>query len=343
MRFLLIPDPNGASSLPAALEASLRSQNHTVHTLAAVPTKFGFRVALRTLVGSLRTPDLAWVEASARNLAVRRILSRRGIPYILYVDSFLWTELPGPMREMVRMSLQRAVRHAHEVWISKLEHGRRLARTLGYPYASLIPRGVNLKTLPLGDRAEAQSALGLNPHIRWLTLVGPLDATLNLPVLSLAHRQLPGVGLLIAGDGPQSSAVFAMASATRPSSPVIYVGPQNDATTVASICAAEVCISLVPDRMPDIAWTYSALGRRQVSMKHPGLVLLEGLYPNDQTVFETRLNPESLKLSIRSALDAEASSGPLRPDAVQKTRRALDRTNFATRMAEELVRCASFL
>ena len=108
-----------------------------------------------------------------------------------------------------------------------------LAQLAGVEEMELLAAGLDLTNLPLGERGQARAALGLPEGMKVLGLVGPLDPATHLETLSLAHRHLAGVALLVAGDGPAEGTLFAMANATRPSSPVIHVGPLTPATRVS--------------------------------------------------------------------------------------------------------------
>ncbi|MCA9555650.1 MAG: hypothetical protein KC933_36810, partial [Myxococcales bacterium] len=215
-----------------------------------------------------------------------------------------------------------------------------LARLAGVEEMELLAAGLDLTNLPLGERGQARAALGLPEGMKVLGLVGPLDPATHLETLSLAHRHLAGVALLVAGDGPAEGTLFAMANATRPSSPVIHVGPLTPATRVITACAADVALTLTEGRLSEESWALAALGRRQVVFPAEGTDGVAALYPEHRTVFEASPEQAPLQFVLQAALQEEATQGALPDAAVASVRRRLDAATRWARLAERVVECA---
>lgn len=340
MRLLMVSALPPARSDLGALEAAASTAGHEVHAVrgegargeAIAAARIGKEALLRRPAAALLEVS-PWVSASAAALAAARI------PYVLWAPRGALEDLAGP-RDLLDNALRGACGGAAAVIVGADAVAEQLARHAGVEDMELLSAGLDLEDLPLGDRAEARAALRLPEGPRVLGLVGPLGPETGLELLSLAHRTLAGVTLLVAGDGPSESAIFAMGGATRPSSPVVHVGPLAPATRVVTACAADVTLALDTRTLSEESWRLAALGRRQVAFDVPGTDAVAALYPEHRTVFATPEHPEALRQVLAAALDEEAAQGPLPADAVQAARAALDVGTRWSRLVERVVQCA---
>lgn len=350
MRVLVVPSDARAAG---PLEEALTRRGHDVfHARAPWPRASKRReialaadIARRALTGGF---DAAYVEGTHRTSAVTAALYAARVPYVLAMASaplgdatsraLAKPRLPITVeacRQAVRLSMRGAA--STIAWDrSVAEH---LAEQTGVTNAQIAEAPLDLGRLPLGARAEARAALGLRDEIRYVALVADLADDLPYELLLYAHRAVAGTGLLVAGDGPGMERIHAMALATRPSSPVIAVGPKTDGTMVALTCAADVCLSLGLRRAAPEARGYAALGRRQVLFDVPDAASLAALYPTLDTVFAAAPTADALTEALRCALAEERASGPLPYWAIEAARRALGRSRFDV-LAERIEACA---
>jgi hypothetical protein len=195
---------------------------------------------------------------------------------------------------------------------------------LGAREASIVPDGLDLELLPLSSREAAIAALGLQPNLRILSLVARLEG-LRLDRLAEAHRKLSGVALLVGGDGPQADFIQAMRAATRPSSPVIFLGQCTLEVEILALQAARLCWG--PSADPRAL----ALGRRQVVERPSDL---DAIYPPELNA--VRIAGEPLQPMLEAALEEEARA-PLPPSAIERARQALGWDRSASLLAEVVV------
>ncbi len=216
---------------------------------------------------------------------------------------------------------------------------QRWAEALELPEVLAFGPRLDLGPWPLADRQQARRALGLPEQAQYLGLIADLEPPLRLDLLALAHRKVPGAGLLIAGDGSLRTMIEAMRVATRPSSPVLPLGPRSPTHDLAVALAADVHLLLDGDTARPEALAAAALGRRQVNLHEASATRLARLYPEHRTVFLAEPSEVSLTAAISRALEEERQAGPLPEAAVQATRRALDQSTLARRLVSLV--CAS--
>lgn len=355
MRVLVVPSADRARG---ALEAALAARGHDVAIAKAPwarPSKrreiaLAADVARRALTSRF---DIAYVEGSHRTSAVTAALKAARVPYVLGVAAAPLEAVQIPANgstmalakprlpitvELARQAVRLSMRGAADTIAFDRNIADHLFEETGVSGTKIAPEAIDLSRLPLGSRAEARRALGLEGrHV--VALVADLDADLPYEALLFAHRTLAGTALLVVGDGPGASSIAGMAAATRPSAPVLHLGPKTEGTLVASICAADVGLSLGRRTADPIAKRYAALGRRQVLFDVPEARDLAALYPTHDTVFVAEENPESIAAAIRRATDVEHDEGPLPFWAVDAARRGLKRSR-AEVLAEHLESCA---
>ena len=289
----------------------------------------------------LRRAQVALVEAAPATLAVPAALAALRLPVVMTMDASTVAgfEAPEPrpaLLELQRGALTTAAHLARRVLVPSGRDAEVVARALAEPRLEIHAPGISLEALPLASREEAREAMGLVQASRFVALVADLEPELRLDLLALAHRRLAGVGLLIAGEGPQLALIGPMEMATRPSSPVLHLGPRTPATTVAATLAADVTLSLSPTGLDPRALESAALGRRQVVLAEETAAAVAALYPGEDAVRRADPHPEALLSALSDALEAEAR-GPL--GAVAAARDRLDATRSGERLAELLARC----
>jgi len=282
----------------------------------------------------LRRPDVAHVVLHAGSLGVPAALASTRVPVVLELDHPVFDDLAeaSPMRrEVVRETLRAAARSASAVVVPRPELLAHLETHLGIRGAHLVPdfhRPAPALAAPM-DPAQAKGELGLLAAQRFFALVGPLDASVALESLALAHRRVPGAGLLVAGRGPAEPAIHAMAAATRPSSPVILLEDVPEARHRA-IAACDVGLTLRRDAPGIEAYMYPALRRRQVALDPPGLAGVQSWFPGQTPVVHCPPeDPDALRTALTDALERVDREGSLAEGGAATARAVLgegDRT-----------------
>lgn len=292
---------------PARLSPGVRMES----ALAALTAKEALRAR----------PDVAYVRISASTSAVPLALAALRVPYVLELNGRALDELENLGRpplaiSVVAVNLSLAIRGARAVVAVSEKIGQHAVDRLGAREVSIIPNGADLDVATPGGRDAAKTALGLPVEMRFLTMVGSLAPELRLDLLAEAHRKISGTGLLVVGDGPQADFIQAMRAATRPSSPVIFLGPRPHEEAVLAIRAGHACVNVRDGDLGMRGLEYAAVGRRQVAFEVEDSDRLRSLYPDHLKavlLVEERTAP-ALRKAIEAALEAEEIQGPL-PDA----------------------------
>ena len=278
-----------------------------------------------------RRPDFVLLAANA--ISVAAALRAMKIPYAVWIP---------PEMDVAHSANGAGWRSAEAVIVSKWSQGRALAATHGSLRVTQVFPGLDLGVLPLGDRRQAQAALGLAAHSRWLGLIAPDRESLAL--LDEVYRSHPGVGLITSAENTALDRIQAMIATARPSSPVLPVAPRSPATDLVTACIAEVGVDLQqPDPGPG-ALTFLAQGRRIVSVAGDNALPLSDLYPPARrAVHVAAPTPASVRAAVTAAMAAHAELGPL-PDAeVTEARAQLDRATWSNRIADVLATCRQCL
>ena len=121
----------------------------------------------------------------------------------------------------------------------------------------VIPNGVDLESFRPTDRGEARRSLGLEDR-NWLLSAGQLVASKGHDAVIRALAELPGWGLMVAGEGPQLGALRSLALHAGVGERVRFLG------------------AVAPERMPTL---YSAADCLVLASQREGMpnVLLESL------------------------------------------------------------------
>ncbi len=284
-------------------------------------------------------PDMAYVRICPSTSMVPLTLRALRVPYAMELNGDVLGQLeragrPPQAVEAAQRSLSWAAHHAKAVVCPTMATVRHVKEALGCPRAELVENGVDLDVAVPGDRALAREAFSLDPHMPLLVFVGHLVRDLRLDLLAMAHRRMPGVGLLIVGDGVQRDFVEAMRMATRPSSPVVYAGAQPHPKAICAIQAADLCLSIHERDFALKSLEYAAVGRRQVAFDLEGFERIDDLYPGQQAVVRCRdRQPEALGQALLHGLEAERNLGPLPAEMVAQARPALGWDQKATRLS----------
>jgi glycosyltransferase involved in cell wall biosynthesis len=348
--------PHGGARHVIAVTRQLAQQGHEVLLLApghpkdlgAVehwrPPSFlraGARLEAALALLALRArfqfqPDIAYVRLSASSSFVPWALVSARVPFVLELNGPVTEEMEAAGKRTIEVQAAAAVlagvteMSAHLVAVTE-SIGRYAHQVLRASRVTVIENGAELEVAEPGDRQEARRRLGLPQEARFIALVGTLAHEVRLDLLQAAHRKLPGVGLVIVGDGPKADYARAMTQAARPSAPVWFLGRQPHEQAILVEQAADVCISVRDGHVGMKGLEYAAVGRRQVAFDNEGIERLTALYPQEEAVFVVKeRTPEALTHALSAALDAEARRGPLSPDAVETARAEIgwDRTAF---------------
>ncbi len=357
MRILMISHEGGSplDSGDSALASALAQRGHEVTLIAPAgqlatappaglrlvkaPDRTGstLEVALAALVtkeAAFRRPKAALVSLNASTHAVPHALRNLRVPTILTVDSSL--DLQRIADQPLRLAALMTVAARAQALVCPSEAiAQRAVNLLRAAEASVVEPGLPLGSLARTERAKAKAQLGLHEDIRLLAMVGPLDPELRLDLVAHAHRKLSGVGLLIVGDGQGADFVQAMRAATRPSAPVLYMGPQPEETLRGALLAAHAVLDARaegPSRYTPLAL---ALGRRCVGFSSSGWARLLPLYPpelNALTLVEPT-EPQILRSALERTLSADGKA-PLPEPAIRAAQSALGWSGAAQKIAQ---------
>ncbi len=295
----------------------VRAMARLGHDVVAIPP------GLRTLVPAVlrHRPDVAYLALEPGALRVALSLLALRIPYGVELDRDVLPAAPA----------LGVIRAARTVIAPSETLARHAVDALGARDAAIVPPAIDLATFVPGDRDAARERLHLQPGLRFVTLVAALDPSLRLDVLAEAHRRLSGTGLLVVGDGPGAPFVQAMRAATRPSSPVVFLGAGPREEQVLAIQAAHACVSLTGGDSE-----YAACGRRQAALPGPSAERLESLYaPELVAVQVVAASPVALRQALASAVEAEMAAA-LPEAAIARARDALGWEHVARQVAQVL-------
>ena len=310
-----------------------------VHTVATASAE---RSILASALGAVHRhgrPGVVFVETHTRGGLLFAAQSYRRGPSVLYFCARPLSGLRPDAASWRRLAAGRllgaAANRAAKVFAETEDAADGVLR-LGVREVEIVSRGVDLSQLPLAERHEARTALGLPPSSRVVAMVGPLDDEARLQIVGLAHRRLAGVTLLVAGSGRAEGLLSALAASARPSSPVLTLGPQSPGTTVAAALAADV----------GLAWdaetsrAFLALGRRVVTPSDLAHHVIGNEpappYPEYRSVFEMDVSREGVLHALRSALEEDAAH-PFDSSAIEQARARLDEVRRLNALAAFLL------
>lgn len=304
----------------------------------------GRLTALATAQALRRRPDVAHVTLAPGTWGVPTSLSTLGVPVVLELRAPLFEDLdPGIRREWIRHSLRSAARSARAIVVTRPDLDAHLRDELGIRGARVLEEGADLEALTPMERAEAKRELGLMEATRFMALVSSLEDEVRLDLLAFAQRKLPGVGLLVVGEGPGETHVEAMRFATRPSSPVIRLQDHPRAQRLA-IAASELGLALRSDRAGPETVAYAAMGRRQVNLSTEAEQRIHALFPDLQAVVAParrgmELDAAGLQRATEACLRVEQQMGPLPPERVEAARSELGRGSRVEQLLDTYRAC----
>ncbi len=354
--------PHGGPRHVAAVARELVALGHPVRLLALgqVPPIEGVEVvpfdramgpgaraelALAAQVMREPRPDLAYVRISASTSAVPAAARLRGLPLMLELNGDILDELrdrgrPEPVVRAVQASLVLACRGAGAVVAASAKTGRHARDQLHAPNVVVIENGADLPVATPGDRAAARRALGLEADRRYLAFAATMGPELRIDLLFDALARLPGVGLVVAGDGPKAAEIRARALALAATNPVQMLGVVSHAQAVEVLRAADVCLNVRDGDLGMKCLEFAAIGRRFVTFELEGTDRYLPLYPGLDAVHLVReRSGAALAAAIGAALEAEAQRGSLADDAIARARGLLGWNRTAERIVEVAEGC----
>jgi glycosyltransferase involved in cell wall biosynthesis len=282
--------------------------------------------------------DVAYVRVSASSSLVPMALTALHIPIVLELNGRILDE----MRELGRsdlaigatqLALRTVVRISRALIAVEPRIGRHAESALGARTVIIIENGADLDAATPGDRSVARRALGLDQGRRYITFTGTLVPEQRLDLLREAHAGLPGVQLLVAGDGPRRNDLEGSPSIT-------LLGTVPHERAILAIRAADCCVNVRDGDLGMKCFEYAAVGRRFATFAVEGSERLEGLYPGLEAVHlvHERTAP-ALQGALERALEAEQRLGPLPQEAVREARSLIGWDHTAKRILEVLERC----
>lgn len=255
-------DRRGAQLFARDLAGALGETGHSVQTVALAPGAVG-GLDVEILAARRRSPVAVWdlrrrmarvdvtiAHGSVTGPACALAGQGTGRPFVYrqVSDSRYWA--PGPIRrERVRRTLERADR---VVTLSEYNRGE-LVQWIGVPDERIrvVPNGVSAARFPPVDaetRRAARITLGL-PDAPMLVSVGALVAEKGNDLVVDALGALPGVHLVLAGDGPERIALEHRAERVAPGR-VHFVGVLDQAVVAFRAGDVAVLASRGGDAMP---------------------------------------------------------------------------------------------
>lgn len=289
-------------------------------------------------------PDAAYVRVFPSTSIVPRVLEVAGIPTVLELDGQILDHLadhgPRPIAQgVVRRLLARVLRRGRPLIVPLECFGAAARQRLGAVDVEVVENGCDLETAVPGSRTRARRALGLPLDGPCVAFTGTLAPEQRLDLLEAAAA-IPGVRLLIAGEGPGARQVAALADAA-PHHSVRFFGAVTQQRSVEIARAADVCLDLRPGHVGSKCLDYASLGRRIVAFEAPGIERLRALYPGHEVVFALRDGSrEELSAAVDAAIAAE-SAEPLPASAIEAARRGLGWDTTARRVSALLERMAA--
>ena len=160
--------------------------------------------ALRRIAGEFK-PDVVHLHSSKAGL-VGRLLVRRGRPTVLQPHSWSFWARTGPIQRAT-LAWERLAARGTSVVLCVSDEERRVGETSGIRTRyRVLPNGVDLEKFAPRDRAEARTALGVDPEVALVACVGRLHRQKNqaalLAVWERVRAAVPGARLALVGDGP---------------------------------------------------------------------------------------------------------------------------------------------
>lgn len=189
---------------------------------------------------------------------------------------------------------------------------------LGVPPEQIvhIPNGVDLSRFPLGDKLEARRTLNMTEDRPLLVAAGRLEPVKGYDRLLRALALLPGVRLVLAGDGSQRLALTFLAHHLGIDNRVHFAGTVPHAQLAPYFQAADLLvISSHSEGWPTIIHEALACGTPVVATSVGGIP--EALADSALGLLLPSGEPEALAQGIRQALSATWDGPALRRAAAE--------------------------
>lgn len=196
---------------------------------------------LRRLAAQLRPQVLLATWLFPSGWAGMHAARRLGLPFALKVHG---SDVMAFQKDPRRLPyLQQALAAARAVVAVSRSLAQEVVRLGAEPQrVHLIGNGLNQSLFTPGDRGQARRRLGLDPAGRLLLFVGRLVPVKGLEVALRALDQLPGVQLLVVGQGPLEANLKALAQDLRVGERVIWVGTQPHQEVPLYMAAADAVV-----------------------------------------------------------------------------------------------------
>ncbi len=309
-------DRRGAQVFACDLERALSSLGRDVRTVALAPGSVGglempvlgsTRLGPATLRGlrrAARDSGVVVAHGSTTLPACAASLAGTGRPFVYRQISEVtfWTGT-WPRRQRVRTALARAARVV-ALWNGSADT---VANRFGYPrhHIEVIPNAVPGERFapPAADEvASARRALGLDEASSVVVYIGALVQEKGVDLAIDAIAPLPGVVLVVAGDGPERSALEARAAASAPGR-VLFAGSVADARVPLAAADVVALVSRGGDSMPAVLMEAGLMGVPAISTPveaipevvldgSSGFIVPAGAEPVREAIERLTRNPE---------------------------------------------------
>ncbi len=295
---------------------------HSFSTLY-LPSLWLARAAVRNALNDWR-PDVVHAHHGISGLAAASA-GARPLCYTFYgpwhleflQDAAIRQDLPGwkrlsrplwaPSKALLARRIEgAALRRSERVIVLSTFSQRQLAAVHGVSggRVTMIPGGVDVKHFaPTADRRAARRALGLPAEGPLLFTVRRLVPRMGLEGLLNALRQLPGVGLVIGGEGWLRPRLEAAAAALGVGARVSFTGFIADADLPRYYQAADLVVlpSVALEGFGLITLEALACGTPVVATPEGGAV--DVLSPLEPAWLAKDASPEALAAALQAALE----------------------------------------
>jgi glycosyltransferase involved in cell wall biosynthesis len=200
--------------------------------------------AFRPLLARLRDSDVVHGHMFGSNVWASVLGRIAGVPAIV-AHEHMWGYTGGWKRSLVDREL---IARLSDAFIAVSEVGRRqMIETERIPPADIVLLRNGIETLPRVDRRAARRALGLPEDAQVVGSVGHLRSEKAFEVLiaaaAAARGNVPGLRIIIAGEGPERGRLEGLISELGLSQTVDLLGARDDVATVLGACDVAVCCS----------------------------------------------------------------------------------------------------
>ena len=200
--------------------------------------------AFRPLLARLRESDVVHGHMFGSNVWASVLGRVAGVPAIV-AHEHMWGYTGGRTRSLVDREL---IARLSDAFIAVSGEGRRqMIETERIPPQDIVLLRNGIETLPRVDRGAARRALGLPQEAQVVGSVGHLRGEKAFEVLiaaaASARGNMPGLRVIIAGEGPERGRLEELISKLGLSQTVDLLGERDDVATVLGACDVAVCCS----------------------------------------------------------------------------------------------------